>query len=86
MMKRHDLLIVCYEEEHKKTLAEALQNDTADIGIVIGSEGGFEAEEVESIKEIGGIAVTLGRRIMRTETAGIAVLAACFYEKGQMQY
>lgn len=35
---------------------------------------------------VGGVPVTLGRRIMRTETAGIAVPAACFYAKGQMEY
>ena len=54
--------------------------------MVIGSEGGFEAAEVEKMRQCGGVSVTLGPRILRTETAGIAVLAAVFYEKGQMRY
>lgn len=86
LMKRHELLIVCYEEETIRPLSEALKNDAIDIGIVIGSEGGFEREEIDTMKEAGGVVVTLGRRILRTETAGIAVLASCFYDKGQMKY
>ncbi|MDD5017823.1 MAG: RsmE family RNA methyltransferase [Eubacteriales bacterium] len=86
LMKNHALLIVCWEEEKKTSLKQALAGDASDIGIVIGPEGGFDADEVERIKNIGGISATLGRRIMRTETAGVAVLSAIFYEKGQMQY
>jgi 16S rRNA (uracil1498-N3)-methyltransferase len=84
-MRAHDKLIVCWEEEQMRPLSEALKGDARDIGIVIGSEGGFEAAEVEKMREIGGISVTLGARILRTETAGIAVLAAVFYDKGQMR-
>ena len=86
MMRRHEQLIVCWEEEQEMTLKQALEADADDIGIVIGSEGGFEADEVDAMRAIGGTSVTLGRRILRTETAGIAVLAAVFYGKGQMKY
>ncbi len=86
LMKRHKLLIACYEEEQIKELSQALDTDVDDIAIVIGSEGGFEKEEIGSMRDAGAVVVTLGRRILRTETAGIAVLAACFYEKGQMKY
>lgn len=85
-MKAHDRLIVCWEEEKKVSLKETLQGAYTDIGIVIGPEGGFEAAEVERLRGIGGVSATLGPRILRTETAGIAVLSAVFYEKGQMQY
>lgn len=86
-MKTHELLVVCWEEEQRVSLKQALQQSNAkDIGIVIGSEGGLEASEVERMREIGGVSVTVGRRIMRTETAGIAVLSAIFYDKEQMQY
>jgi len=85
-MKRHEQLIVCWEEETQASLRGVLQTDAKDIGIVIGPEGGFETAEIETMIAIGGDVVTLGRRIMRTETAGIAVLAAVFYDKGQMQY
>lgn len=86
LMKDRELLIACYEEEKNNALSDALKTHAKDIGIVIGSEGGFESEEIEKMKNNGAVVVTLGRRILRTETAGIAVLAACFYEKGQMKY
>ncbi len=85
LMKTHDKLIVCWEEERETPLKEALAGEAKDIGIVIGPEGGLEEAEVKHMREAGGISVTLGPRIMRTETAGIAVLAAVFYDKGQMQ-
>ena len=85
-MSSHGKLIVCWEEEQQTSLKETLQGGETDIGVVIGSEGGFEAAEVEKMRQNGGVSVTLGARILRTETAGIAVLAAVFYEKGQMRY
>jgi len=85
-MKAHERLIVCWEEEKQTSLKEALQGAHTDIGVVIGPEGGFEAAEVEQLRSIGGVSVTLGPRILRTETAGIAVLSAVFFDKGQMQY
>ena len=45
------------------------------IGIFIGPEGGFEEEEVAKALEIGAHAITLGKRILRTETAGLTLLA-----------
>lgn len=84
-MKTHDKLVVCWEEERVTPLKQALAGDAANIGVVIGPEGGLEEAEVKRMREAGGVSVTLGPRIMRTETAGIAVLAAIFYDKGQMQ-
>ena len=84
-MRVHDSLIVCWEEEKQTPLSDALKGDARDVGIVIGSEGGFEAAEVEKMRTAGGVSVTLGPRILRTETAGIAVLAAVLYDKGQMR-
>lgn len=49
------------------------------VGIFIGPEGGFEEAEVEAAKEIGAIPVTLGRRILRTETAGMTILSILMY-------
>ena len=49
------------------------------IGIFIGPEGGFEENEVDQIKEKGGYVVTLGQRILRTETAGMTVLSILMY-------
>ena len=46
------------------------------IGIFIGPEGGFEPEEVGHLEEAGAKTITLGRRILRTETAGMTLLSA----------
>ena len=49
------------------------------VGIFIGPEGGFEEEEVERAKAAGAYAVTLGKRILRTETAGLTALSILMY-------
>ena len=49
------------------------------IGVFIGSEGGFSKEEVEKVKEIGAKVITLGKRILRTETAGMTVMSILMY-------
>ena len=54
----------------------------AGIAFIIGPEGGFSEAEVKAAAANGFIPVTLGKRILRTETAGIAVLAAIRYELG----
>lgn len=51
-----------------------------DIAVFIGPEGGFETSEVESAVERGMIPITLGKRILRTETAGMAVLSLIMYQ------
>lgn len=53
------------------------------IGILIGPEGGFEKEEVEMAAEAGIVPVTLGRRILRTETAGLAALSILMFQLEQ---
>ena len=54
----------------------ALKNDgVKSLGIFIGPEGGFAAEEIELAKEAGGRILSLGNRILRTETAGLAMLS-----------
>ena len=49
------------------------------IGIFIGPEGGFEKEEVEQAMEMGAEPITLGKRILRTETAGLTILSILMY-------
>lgn len=53
--------------------------DSDSIGIIIGPEGGFEAEEIDAAVKEGIKPVTLGKRILRTETAGMAVLSMLTY-------
>jgi len=81
-----DMVIVPYELEGSISIKEALQRKRAgSIGFFIGPEGGFEPEEIIKAKNAGAVTVTLGSRILRTETAGLAVLAAIMYEYDQMK-
>ena len=80
MAKTLDLLIVPYENEEgmlaTKRVLEDLKNCKS-VGILIGSEGGFDDNEIELAKEIGGKVISLGKRILRTETAAITSVAMC---------
>lgn len=50
------------------------------IALFIGPEGGFDAEEIKAAEDAGAIPVTLGKRILRTETAGLTVLSWIMYQ------
>ena len=80
--EKWDLLLVAYESENRVSLKEALQahKEAKTVGVVIGPEGGLSTEEVEAAQQQGGIAVSLGRRILRTETAGLVAATAILYE------
>ena len=56
-----------------------------DISIFVGPEGGFSEKEVNFAKENGAFIVTLGKRILRTETAPLAAASIIMYETGNMQ-
>lgn len=84
--KEFDLFFVPYECEEKKTLKDILlsKKDVKTVGFLIGPEGGFNMAETEKIRNAGIDTVTLGKRILRTETAGEAVLAMTMYEIGDI--
>ncbi|WP_373483295.1 16S rRNA (uracil(1498)-N(3))-methyltransferase [Acetobacterium sp.] len=84
---RYDLMILAYEDENLLTLKAALAdfekncdqkreaNKPLKIGVIIGPEGGFDPQEAAACKAAGVITVSLGQRILRTETAGMVVLS-----------
>ena len=76
-MKKHDLLLVPWEDAAGYGLkaAHAEFPEARDIGIVIGPEGGMGANEVQALVELGAKPITLGSRILRTETAAVAACA-----------
>lgn len=78
-----DYLLLPYEDaegmEHSKAMI-AQAEGKEHIGIFIGPEGGFEPAEVERIETAGAKTISLGHRILRTETAGIAVLALLMFQ------
>lgn len=79
-----NLLLVAYEEDKRVSLRESILNfkntDKKDIYILIGSEGGFEREEIEWLVERGAVSIGLGPRILRAETAGINLISILQYE------
>lgn len=78
--KSLDLTIAAYEDEQEVSLKEVLQKHSPkSVGIFIGPEGGFEQTEIAQFTANGIPSVTLGKRILRTETAGCAVLTAVMY-------
>ena len=81
----YDILLVAYEEEKENSLKDELKKLKKDseeikIAIVVGPEGGLEQEEVEFLKNLGAHIVTLGKRILRTETVCMQVLSNIMYE------
>lgn len=77
-----DMVLVPYESaEGMESLRHAVSviKPGMRIGIVIGPEGGFAEEEIEEAKAAGAVIVSLGKRILRTETAGLAMLSILMY-------
>ena len=86
-----DKIFVLYENEEKisiKDEIEQLKNDNKEelnIGIVIGPEGGFAESEIEQLRLNQNVSVvTLGKRILRTETVALVVSGILMYELGDL--
>ena len=76
-MKAHDQVLVLWEDARGRRVKDVYFNHSGagDIGIIIGPEGGMSAEEVDALRDLDALTVTLGPRILRTETAAIAAAA-----------
>lgn len=85
IIDRDGLIIVPYECEKNVGINTVLKNSNVrNISIIIGPEGGFEEHEIDALKAIGSRIVSLGPRILRTETAGLVTSAIVLYEKGDL--
>ena len=77
-----DVVLIPYElaegMEYTRQVIESVKLGQS-VGIFIGPEGGFEKDEVCQAREAGAKEITLGRRILRTETAGLTVLSILMY-------
>ena len=88
LLHEYDIVILAYEKEEKTKLKEVLKRikekygeSEIKIAVIIGPEGGISPKEVEMIKENNNvITVTLGKRILRTETVALNVLSIIMYE------
>lgn len=79
-----EVKIVFFEGGGKK-LTEIIDKNTKSVSIFIGPEGGFEEAEVEQIESAGGVRATLGKRILRTQTAPVAGLTAIMLLTGNLE-
>lgn len=83
---QYDILLVAYENEKDNTLKQELQNikkqgkEELKIGVLIGPEGGIDEKEIEILQQSGAKIITLGKRILRTETVALNVLSIIMYE------
>jgi 16S rRNA (uracil1498-N3)-methyltransferase len=83
---RHSLKLLLWEEEEGNRLRDTLAGVPvpASIALIVGPEGGLTAEEAAQATDSGFIPVSLGRRILRTETAGLAMIAILQFYWGDM--
>jgi len=83
-IKNSDYAFIPWESEEdiliKEILSKSKNHENPEISFIIGPEGGFSMEEIKQAKEHGIPTVTLGKRILRTETAGLSVLSMILYE------
>ena len=81
----YDMVLVAYEEEKNNLLKnilkkQSLKNKINNIAVIIGPEGGIDYDEIELCKNNNVIPITLGKRILRTETAPIVAASNILYE------
>ena len=84
---RHDRVYVPWELASPSPLRDVFEHELSDatsVLIVIGPEGGFSSDEIVLAQQSGGRAISLGRRILRTETAALVVLSAILYARGEL--
>ena len=82
-LPNYDLILFPYENEENRTIKDCLRQITClpeTVAIIIGPEGGFSDKEARMLDEAGAERVSLGKTILRTETAGPAALAMTMYE------
>ena len=82
ILKEYDLALIAYENEEKTNIKKVLQQNpnAKKIAIIIGPEGGISKEEVDNLVSNGANEVSLGKRILRTETASISMLSMIMYQ------
>lgn len=86
--EKFDKIIVAYEKEKdcyiKNILINMKKKDNLKIAVIIGPEGGIDEEEIDLLKKNGAECITLGKRILRTETAPIVLSSIIMYELGDV--
>lgn len=89
-LQEYDIVIMAYEEERETSIKQILTNlpheKELKIAVIVGPEGGIAKEEVDLLSELPNIkVVTLGKRILRTETAPLVLASVIMYEFDEMK-
>lgn len=84
MMSELDKTILLYEEEGGCSFGEVGFDGVKTIGVLVGSEGGFDGEEAEAAVNLGAERVWLGKRVLRCETAPITALSILMFLTNNM--
>lgn len=85
-LKNFDLIIFANETEKDINLKNINIEKTSKIAIIVGSEGGFSSNEIEELMKVGAKSISLGKRILRAETACIALTSVIMFEIGEWKY
>ena len=86
LCNEYDIVLIAYENEKENTLKKELKNlkkldkEEIKVAVIIGPEGGIAPEEIKMFEENGDKIITLGNRILRTETVALSVLSIIMYE------
>ena len=85
LIKEYDLFLVAFEEEKENSIKNELLKikdtlDTYKIAVLVGPEGGLQKDEVSYLEENGAKVITLGNRILRTETVAMYIASVIMYE------
>lgn len=78
-----DKALFFYENEQEYTLSQALVDEFSTVALMTGPEGGFSEQEAQAAKDAGMLCCTLGKRILRCETAPLCALSAVMFAAGE---
>lgn len=91
LLKNYDLVVFANETQKDFSLKKALneiktqKGENLNVAFIVGSEGGFSGEEIENLKQLENVkSISLGPRILRTETASITLASLLAYELGEI--
>ena len=89
-IENYDVVLLAYEKEKCNSIKKEIQilkelhKEKLNIAIIIGPEGGLDIDEVVLLKNSGAKTITLGNRILRTETVSLTILSILMYELGDL--
>lgn len=85
-IEQYDTVIFMNEHEREMSFSDVSFNNDKEkkVALIVGSEGGFSNREVNEICDKGAVSVSLGKRILRAETASVASMSIVMYKLGEM--